>query len=92
MAEELLMLNVHNACGPDCMCPRLLKEGAEQLAPSLLKLFNHSVNNGVLPVDWVSANVTPVYKKGDKQYVSNYRPISLTCSYSVQGLREDYSL
>ena len=46
-----------------------LKEGAEQLAPSLVKLFNHSVNNGVLPVDWVSANVTPVYKKGDKQYV-----------------------
>ena len=73
------MLNVRKACGPDCMCPRLLKEGAEQLAPSLVKLFNHSVNNGVFPVDWVSANVTPVYKKGDKQCVSNYRPISLTC-------------
>ena len=55
------MLNVQKACGPDCMCARLLKEGAEQLAPSLVNLFNHSVNNGILPVDWVSPNVTPVY-------------------------------
>ena len=30
-------------------------------------------------VDWVSANITPVFKKGNKQLVSNYRPISLTC-------------
>ena len=73
------MLNVHKACGPDQMCPRLLKEGAEQLAHSLMKLFNHSISNGVLPQDWASANITPVYKKGDKHCVATYRPISLTC-------------
>ena len=33
VVEELLLLNVHKACGPDQMCPRLLKEEAEQLAP-----------------------------------------------------------
>ena len=79
VVEELLMLNVHKACGPDQMCPRLLKEGAEQLIHSLMKLFNHSISNGVLPQDWASANITPVYKKGDKHCVANYRPISLTC-------------
>ena len=72
------MLNVHKAYGPDQICPRVLKEGADQLAPSLVKLFNHSISNGVLPLEWVSANVTPVFKKGDKHCVSNYRPISLT--------------
>ena len=35
-------------------------------------------SSGKLPLDWVSANVVPVHKKGDKHLASNYRPISLT--------------
>ena len=62
--EELKNLDVHKACGPDQICPRLLKEGAQHLAPSLAKLLNYSISNGVLPLEWVSANVTPVFKKG----------------------------
>ena len=57
----------------------MLKEGAEFIALPLAKLFNKSLSDGVLPRDWVSANITHVFKKGDKQQVSNYRPISLTC-------------
>lgn len=30
------------------------------------------------PKDWTSANVVPVYKKGDRHFAGNYRPISLT--------------
>ncbi len=29
-------------------------------------------------MDWKSANVVPMYKKGDKSMAGNYRPISLT--------------
>ena len=36
------------------------------------------MSTGALPKDWVCANVVPVYKRGDKQAPSNYRPISLT--------------
>ena len=61
------------------MCARLLKEGAAELAPSLAALFNKSLQDAVLPLDWVSANVCPIYKKDDKQCVSNFRPISLMC-------------
>ena len=34
---------------------------------------------GKLPDDWVEANVAPVFKKGDRHFPANYRPISLTC-------------
>ena len=77
--SELSALNTNKACGPDGICPRLLKEGAEQLANPLAALFNKSLADGLLPNDWVSANITPVFKKGNKHHVCNYRPISLTC-------------
>ena len=38
-----------------------------------------SINQGKLPNIWKDANVSPVFKKGDKSEPSNYRPISLTC-------------
>ena len=36
------------------------------------------LESGFLPTDWKKANVIPVFKKGNKHILSNYRPISLT--------------
>ena len=47
------------------------------IAPSLCKIFNKSLQLGSLPSDWKLANVVPVHKKGAKDHVENYRPISL---------------
>ena len=51
---------------------------SEEIAPILTILFTQSFNSGDLPNDWLTANITPVFKKGDKSNPSNYRPISLT--------------
>ena len=32
-----------------------------------------------MPDDWRHANVSPVFKKGEKYDAANYRPVSLTC-------------
>ena len=42
-------------------------------------IFTHSYESGILPEEWKRALVSPVYKKDDKSFPNNYRPISLTC-------------
>ena len=75
--KSLKMLNVNKATGSDGIPARLLRETADYIAPSLTKLFNKSLQYGIIPDEWKVANVVPVYKKGRKDCVENYRPISL---------------
>ena len=55
-----------------------LKSCATEIAPILHIIFKQSLNLGILPSDWLSSNVCPVFKKGNRNDPSNYRPISLT--------------
>ena len=57
----------------------LLKELSVEIAPILTILFNKSVTTGIVPSEWRTAHVSPVYTKGQKYNPENYRPISLTC-------------
>jgi hypothetical protein len=75
----LTTLDVNKASGPDQISGTILHECAAVLAPSLTKLFNRSLALGVVPESWKTANITPVFKKGDKTSCNNYRPISLLC-------------
>ena len=71
-------MNVSKAPGPDKISPRILKETKHQISKPLSVLFNKSLTVGKVPSDWKCANVTPIFKKGDKSQPGNYRPISLT--------------
>jgi hypothetical protein len=83
--EKLLTnLQAHKAAGPDNVPARVLKECAPSVAPILQKIYQKSILTGTLPGDWLSANVTPIFKKGDRSLPSNYRPVSLTSIASKQ--------
>jgi hypothetical protein len=71
-------LDPSKASGPDGISPRILKELADELSPAMTLLFRCSLATGVVPADWRTANVTPVFKKGERYKPENYRPISLT--------------
>ena len=70
------------APGPDGLPTIVLKACARELTPSLCALFNLSLAVGKLPTEWKDALVVPVHKKGKKEDVTNYRPISLFCVVS----------
>ena len=66
------------AVGPDLVSVDMLKLCPEEIAPVLASIFNLSLSTGRLPLGWKQANIVPIFKKGNKMELNNYRPIALT--------------
>lgn len=78
--EKLLQnLNPNKAAGPDLLPTRMLKMVAKKITQVLAFIFQQSYDTSQVPSDWQLANVTTVFKKGDKTNPANYRHVSLTC-------------
>ena len=66
------------ATGLDNISAKLLRECPDLISISLTHLFNQSIKTGILPDEWKSARVTPLYKNaGKRNDMTNYRPISI---------------
>ena len=78
--EKLLnSLNPNKAAGPDQFKLIVLQELHAELAPIVQVIFQ-KFDSGKLPHIWKEANVSPIFKKGDRSDPANYCPISLTCA------------
>ncbi|KAK4806636.1 hypothetical protein QYF61_022942 [Mycteria americana] len=79
MVSDLLHhLETHKSMEPDEIHVRVLKELADVLTKPLSIIYQQSWLTGEVPADWRLANVTPIFKKGQKEDPGNYRPVSLT--------------
>jgi hypothetical protein len=76
--KQLRSIKSNKSPGPEGIPARVLKDLAPQIAPFLEIVFNKSLSEGKVPQDWKLANVTPIFKKGNRHDPGNYRPISLT--------------
>ena len=77
--EKLLKnLNAYKSPGPNSLSPRILRECASALSPSICALINKSFAVGQLPSKWKCADITPLFTKGSKNCRNNYRQILLT--------------
>ena len=76
--EILDILNINKASGPDLINHKMLKYVSAAVSKPLTVIFNRSLREKHYPEPWKKNNVVPLFKKGDKAEVSNYRPVSLS--------------
>ena len=76
--NKLMQLKSGKSPGPDGWHPHFLKELADFIDKPLSILFQKSLDEAILSVRWLEATITAVHKKGPKDILGNYRPISLT--------------
>ncbi len=65
------------AAGVDNICSKILKAIANIIIDPLVYCLNLSLSTGFVPKMAKIARVVPVFKSGDKNNLSNYRPISV---------------
>ena len=70
-------INPNKATGSDRISGHMLLLCEETVALPLQLIFKNILYTSKYPDIWKLANVTPRFKKGNKQLVGDYRPISL---------------
>ena len=63
--------------GMDNISAELLQTAGERIIPYITKLLNKVFQSSYFPINWATAIVVPLFKKGDKDIADNYRGISL---------------
>ena len=69
-------LNPNKATGCDGISGHMLLLCDDSAVLPLKLIFQNILTTSTYPDIWKLANVMPIFKKGDKQLIKNYRPIS----------------
>ena len=67
----------NKAPGIDQLTTDIIILGGEEVIQEMVTLFNDILKEKRIPKEWKEAKVILLFKKGDKNEVKNYRPISL---------------
>ena len=63
IAKKIKKMKDNKSPGVDGISPKLLNEIVEQMSIPLAKLFNLSLEEGIVPSEWKEANNTPLFEK-----------------------------
>ena len=74
-------LKSSNSCGYDEVPSKLLKSCSYFISSPLNYICNRTLFTGVFPDRLKYATIRPLFKKGNKDDINNYRPISILTSF-----------
>ena len=75
---EINKLDTSKSTGPDEIPALLLKRFCDLFVPILVIIYRKSYHEGKVPTHMKKANISPIFKAGDRTDPSNYRPVSIT--------------
>ena len=78
VTPEIISKKIKIRDSVDGIPPKLPKEIVEQISTTLAKMFNLSLEDGIVPSKWKEANIMPLFKNVSRNKSENYRPLSLT--------------
>ena len=69
-------LNINKAHGHGHISIGMIKLCSKSVVKSL-SIFKNCIDTGTFPDIWKRSHIIAIHKKGDKQIINNYRPVSL---------------
>ena len=75
--QEILNLDSSKACQKSDIPTKIIKANSNIFTEVIHEEFNRGLEVGNFPCTMKLANVTPVYKKGNRSEKGNYRPVSI---------------
>ena len=90
--KRLNLMNPNKAPGNDDINPAIIAATADQIAEQVTDIFKKSIDEGIVPEDWRTSNITPIHKKDSRSKAENYRGVHLTaqlCKSLESIIKED---
>ena len=64
--KKIKAMKDNKSPGVDGIPPKLLMETLEQISLPLARVFNLSLKERIVPLEWKEANIMPLFKKGSR--------------------------
>jgi hypothetical protein len=83
ISKRLSAIGKKKSLGQDGIPGEILKLSGLAMISYFARLQDITMNNNAIPGDWIKALVVPIYKRGDRSVVGNYRTVSFAYNWST---------
>lgn len=79
--NSLKKIKINQSPGTDKIYPHFIKNCSQYLILPLFIIFNLSISQGELPDLWKKGLIVPIFKNGENNIITNYRPVTLLSTF-----------